>query len=401
MTAPQWALISSSFVNRLGTGLFVTTSILYFTRIRHLDAQWVGLGLTIAGAVGLLSGIPVGHLADRHGPRMVTLTTLVVQAATMAAFVLVRSWVMFTVLATLDLLAASANNASRGALIARVGGDNPAAFRSRLRSFVNLAILLGSGGAIIVIQLDSTVAYTALILVNAATYVIAALLLLRVPHYSAHPPVDQISPLSALRDRPYVAFAALNGALGFHYPIMTVLLPIWITVHTHAPPWTVAVAYLCNAALCIAFQVRLGSRVETVRDGGLAFRRAGLIFLVTCPLIALAANLPAWAAMALLIAAVSLHSIGEVLHASAGFALGFGLAPDHSQGQYQGMLGLGFDLGQAVAPAFLAFLCLGHGQAGWLVLAGLFGVLGVLGPPVAQWAGGRRPDPVVAEEAAA
>jgi MFS family permease len=386
LTGPQRALIWSSFTNRIGSGLFNATSILYFTRIVHLPAAKVGLGLTLAGLIGLLAGVPFGHLADRCGPRLVTLVTLVIQAATMTAFVLVHTWAVLTLIVSLDLLAASANNAARGALIARVGGTNPAAFRARLRNYVNLALLLGTGGAALVIQMDYRAAYTALILVNASTYVIGALLLLRVPAYPAIPAARKNKLLSVLTDRPFVAFAVLNGAMGLEYEVIAVLLPIWISAHTHAPTWTVAAVFGCNTALGILLQVRIGSTIKTARQGGRAFRRAGMIFLISCPLMAVAANLPSWEATALILAAVCLHSVGTVLHSSAGFTLGFGLAPDHAQGQYQGMIGLGFDAGQAIAPAFLTVLCLGLGLVGWLVLAGLLAVLGLLGPPTASWA---------------
>ena len=394
MTTHQWRLVASSFVNRLGSGLFAAASILYFTRVRHLDAGSIGLGLTIAGAIGLLSGVPVGHLADRRGPRLVTMVTLLAQAVTMAAFLFVRNWQTFTAVATVDLLAMSANNASRGALIARVGGDNPAAFRARLRSFVNMAILLGSAGAAIAIQIDTTTAYTALILFNVATFILAAALLLRVPAYAPRRPAEEVKVLSVLKDRPYTVFAALNGALGLHYVVFTIVLPIWISKHTSAPRWNVALAFLLNAALCIVLQMRLGSKVKTLNDGGIALRRTGLLLLVSCVLFALAAGVSAWAATALILMAVVMLSVGEVLHASAGFAPGFGLAPDHHQGQYQGLLGLWFDLGQAVGPALLTYLLLTHGLTGWTVLALVFGSLGLLGPAVVRIASRGRQDAV-------
>lgn len=394
MTTDQWRLVSSSFVNRLGSGLYATISILYFTHVRHLDAELVGVGLTIAGAIGLLSGIPVGHLADRRGPRLVTIVTLLVQAATMASFLFVRNWQTFTALAALDMLAMSANNASRGALIARVGGDNPAAFRARLRSYVNLALLLGTGGAVVAIQIDTVAAYSALILFNAATFLLAAALLLRVPSYAPLPTTEKVTVLSVLKDRPYTVFAAMNGVLGFQYVVFLIVLPIWISAHTSAPRWNVALAFLLNAGLCIVLQVRLGSKVETLKDGGIALRRTGLLLLASCGLFALATGVSAWVATTLILAGVIVHSVGEVLSASAGFALGFGLAPDHRQGQYQGLLGLWFDIGQAVGPALTTYLCIGHGQVGWAVLALVFGTLGLLGPSVVRVAIRSRRDEI-------
>jgi MFS family permease len=178
----------------------------------------------------------------------------------------------------------------------------------------------------------------------------------------------------------------MYSAMGLQYQVVSLLLPIWLVSRTDAPRWTVAAVNAVNSVVCVLLQSRLGSRVETVTQGGRAFRLAGLMFLVSCPLMALTADVPLWVAPALAALAVVLHSVGEVWESSAGYALGFGLAPDHAQGQYQGFLGIGFDAGQALAPLVLtgAVLALGHG--GWLVLGAFFAALGAAGPPLAAWA---------------
>ncbi len=384
-------MVVSSFVNRVGNGLFNTASVLYFTRVVGLSPGQVGLGLTIAGVVGLLAGVPAGELADRRGPRAVMLLTLAVQAATMLAFVFVRGWGAFTAIATLDLLALSANNAARGAMVARVGGERPAVFRAKLRTFVNIGVVLGTVGAGFAVQIDTRAAYTALILLNAASYVGCGLFLLRVPAYPARPRPPLERRWAVLRDRPFALFAVLDGAMGLQYQVASLLLPIWITLHTEAPRWTVAAVNALNSAFCVLFQVRVGSKVETTEQGGRGFRQAGLLFLVSCPLMALAADLPSAAAVLVLLLAIGVHSLGEVWQSSAGFTLGFGLAPEHAQGQYQGLLGLGFDTGQALAPAVLTTVCLGLGQGGWVLLGLFFAGLGLAGPPLAAWAGRTRP----------
>ena len=386
-SGPQRALIVASFVSRVGNGLFNTAAILYFTLVVHLPAAQVGAGLTIAGLSGLAAGIPAGNLADRYGPRTIWMTTLALQAATMAAFVFVDSWIAFTLVATLDRLAATASAAAGGALIARVGGDRPAAFRARLRTFVNLGVVVGTLGAAFAIQIDTRPAYTALILANAASFACAGLIaLLGVPRYRPLPRPAEHRQWSVLADRPYVSFVALHSAMGLQYQTISLLLPIWLTAHTDAPRWTVAAVYAVNSGVCVLLQSRLGSTVETPRQGGRAFRRAGLLFLVSCPLMALTADVPTWVAPVLAVLAVCVHSVGEVWESSAGFALGFGLAPEHAQGQYQGLAGIGFDAGQALAPVLLTGAVLALGHAGWLILGALFAGLGAAGPRVAAWA---------------
>ncbi|MGW2540174.1 MFS transporter [Kitasatospora sp. NPDC001574] len=386
-TGPQRALIAASFVSRVGNGLFNTAAVLYFTLVVHLPAAQVGLGLTIAGLVGLLAGIPAGNLADRYGPRTVWLAALAMQAVTMASFVLIHSWLTFTLIATLDRLAATAGGAAGGALIARAGGERPAAFRAKLRTFVNLGVVLGTLGAAFAVSVNSRSAYTALILANAASFACAGLIaLIGVPDYQPLPRPKEHHRWAVLSDRPYVCFTALYGAMGLQYQTVSLLLPIWLSAHTDAPRWTVAAVYAVNSGVCVLLQSRIGSRVETPRQGGRAFRVAGLLFLVSCPLMALTADVPTWIAPALAVLAVCVHSLGEVWESSGGFALGFGLAPDHAQGQYQGFFGLGFNAGQALAPVVLTTAVLGLGHAGWLLLGVFFAALGAAGPPVAAWA---------------
>ncbi len=384
---PQLALITASFVSRVGNGLFNTAAVLYFTLVAHLPATQVGAGLTIAGLCGLAAGIPAGNLADRYGPRAVWLTALVLQAATMAAFVLIDSWPAFTLVAALDRLAATAAGAAGGALIARVGGERPAAFRARLRTFVNLGVVVGTLGAAVALQINTRPAYTALILANAASFAGTALIaLLGVPNYRPLPRPKEHRQWSVLADRPYMTFVALYSAMGLQYQVISLLLPIWLSTHTDAPRWTVAAVYAINSGVCVLLQSRLGSKVETPQQSGRAFRLAGLLFLLSCPLMALTADVPAWVAPVLTVLAVCIHSVGEVWESSGGYALGYGLAPDHAQGQYQGLLGIGFDAGQALAPLVLTGAVLALGHTGWLLLGALFAAVGAAGPPVAAWA---------------
>ena len=148
---------------------------------------------------------------------------------------------------------------------------------------------------------------------------------------------------------------------------------------------------LINTFMCVFLQVRIGSKVQTVQEGGAAMRIAGLVFLVSCAAIAVLADLPAWAAAGLVAVAVAIHTTGELWHASASFTLGFELAPAHAQSQYQGLQGIGFGAGLAVAPTALTALCFGLGQLGWLLLGGLFALVGVVTVPVASWAQRTRP----------
>ncbi|MFJ5785820.1 MFS transporter [Streptomyces hydrogenans] len=393
---PERVLVAAGFVNRVGNGLFNAASALYFTLVVGLPAVQVGAALTIAGVVGLCAGIPGGHLADRRGARVIMMLALAVQAVSMAALVLVESWAALTIVATVDQIAAAVGGAAWGALVARVGGERPAVFRAKLRTFVNLGVILGTVGAGLALAAGTRGAYVTLILGNAASFALCSVLLLLLPRYPVLPAPPRQRRWLVFADRPFLTFTALYGAMGLQYPVVSLLLPIWISEHTETPNWTVAALFGVNSAFCVLTQTRIGSRVETPYDGGRAFRVAGLLFLVSCPMMALAAYAPVWAATGLVLGAIFVHSLAEVWESSACFALGFGLAPDHAQGQYQGVLGLGFNAGQALAPAILTTVVLGLGAAGWLLLALFFATLGAAGPSLARWGMRTRPQPDVA-----
>jgi len=383
--------VLSILVNTFGFGLIMTTMTLYATRVVHLSTGQVGLGLTIAGLVGLLAAIPMGDLADRRGPREMVRAVMLLQCLTMTGYLFVRDFAGFVVVATVDMLAMNASLSADGALLRRVGGEDATAFRATTQAITNLGISLGAVGCGVAVQIDTPGAYRTLIIVDAVTFLAGWTVLRRLPHYEPLPRPEAGPRWGALTDKAFVAYTALAGAMYIQYFVIILALPLWVVGHTHAPRWSISLFLLINTIMVVLFQVRVGRNVQTIRQGGAALRRAGAIFLLSCSAIGLAAGLPGWAALLLLAGAVALHSYGELWHGSASFALDFGLAPAHAQGQYQGLVGLGNGGGQAAAPVLLIGLCLTWGRAGWIGLGACFALLGLAAPALARWGERTRP----------
>jgi len=380
-------------IYNIGTGMFMTSSVLYFTEGLELSVTEVGLWLAVAGLIGLFAGVPMGRLADRRGPRGVAALSLVVLALTMVGYVFVTSIWMFVVVTVVEMLATAASRASRGGLIRRVGGEGAAAYRSQLRAIENAGVGVGAVLGGLALTLDTLAAYQVLFLVNAATFLIGAWVCARLPHLAPMPAPPGTRRWVALRDRPFIAYTVLNGVMSLQYAVITFALPLWIATETSAPRWMVGAVLLVNTLGVVALQVWVGGKVKTVRQGAAAMRVAGFVFLVACGGVAVAADLPAWAAAAVLLAAVAVHSVGEMCHAAAVFALSFELAPAHAQSEYVGLQDMGLGAAFAVAPAVLGALCLGVGQAGWLLLGGLLTAAGLATVPVVRWAVRSRPVP--------
>jgi MFS family permease len=394
--APRLLTIAT-LVNMTGYGVYLTAGVLYLTRAVHLPAAQVGLGLSIAGAVSLVAGLPAGHLADRVGARSVYLGTLAIGAVAMAGLSLADGFWSFLAFATLGSIAQTAGPAARSPLVQQYGGERPAEFRGYLRSVTNLGIAAGALLAGWGVQVDTRNAYVLLIAGSAVSYAATATLVFFLPYVPVRPS-GKGPRWIALRDKPYLLLTVLDGVMAIQYRVLTTALPLWLLSRTDAPKWSVSAAMLINTGIVVFLQVRVGRGVDTPAAGAVAFRRSGFAFLASCGLLSLLSGRPAWVAVALLVAAVTVHTIGEIWQAAGGFELSFALAPAHAVGQYQGLFGMGLGLGTTIGPALLIALCIEWGTPGWWVVGALFAATGLAVPAATRWA--ERTRPVPAEAAA-
>lgn len=156
-TRPQRVLAASNFVYTVGSGLYLAAGD--FTEAVHLPAGQVGLGLGIAGLLALVSGVAVGHLADRHGARGIHAATLVVQALATTCFVLADSFWPFVLAVCAAAAAKAAGIAARSPLSRYYGGNRLQEFRAYLRAVTNVGISLGAVLAGRVVQVGTLTAY--------------------------------------------------------------------------------------------------------------------------------------------------------------------------------------------------------------------------------------------------
>lgn len=331
---------------------------------------------------------------------MARLGLFVLGAAAASYVFFAHSFVSYLIVAIVDGSALSSSNTASVALLRRVGGSNATTFRSQTQAVLNLGISLGVATCGVAIELNTPNAYRALFLGNALSCLVGVAVLSLLPNYEPLPGAHKESPLAALKDKPFVAYTLLSGGMFMQYLVFGLLLPVWVVFHTNAPRWSVSAFVVINTVLVVLFQVKVGKTVQTIRQGGAAFRRAGVIFLVSCSAMGLAVGIPGWAALLLLIAAVVVHTYGELWQSSAMFAMDFGLAPPHAQGQYQGLVGMGNFAGQALSPLVLVGLVLSGGRVGFVLLGAYFALLGLTGPAVARWGERTRPAAPEAEEAA-
>ncbi|NUT12853.1 MAG: MFS transporter [Nonomuraea sp.] len=377
----QRVLAAAQLANAIGDGAYLVTSALYFARIVGLSVTEIGLGLTLGWAVGSVAGVPLGHLADRRGPRGVAVLLALTTAVAAGSFVFVRSYALFVLVACLYGTAQTGLSAARQALLA--GLIEPArrtVVRAVLQSTLNGGLAVGAALGGVALTVDTRAGYVAVFALDALSFLVAASVLLRLP--AVRPAPASPGPrLAVLRDRPYALVTLVNAVMLFYMPLLSLVVPLWIAQRTSGPTWLVSVLLVLITGSVLLFQVRVAGRVRNLRDAASAVRWAGIVMFAACAVFALSPY--GWI---FLIAAACLQVVGEMLLAAGAWEIGFGLAPDDKQGQYQGFFGTGTAVARMLGPAALTALVLDGGTLGWLLLGLAFLTAGAAMAPAVRWA---------------
>lgn len=369
----------ATLINTFGNGLFLTIEVIYFTFYVGLSPSQVALGLSIGGGVSLLFSVPAGHLADRFGPRDIGAVAYASEGLILAGFVFVHSFLPFILLSLLIGAVGAIGQTLRMATIASFGvGEERVRVRAYTRAVTNLGIGLGTIFAGIALAVNSGAGYKTMLLLDSATFLGAALVWRKLPYVA--PTVAKGEPFSfiALKDKKYLAATLLNGVMSLHFVLQNVAIPLWVVQETKAPRWWVAVIMLVNTAAVILFQVRASKGSGDVKAGARMFARAGYFVAAACLLYAISSGVSAILACVLLVVAMLVHVAGELVGSAGSWSIGFGLADQSHQGQYQGVYSMGWGLGGAFGPTLVTALAIGMGKIGWLILAIIFIVTGVL-----------------------
>ncbi|MEY9843506.1 MFS family permease [Streptacidiphilus sp. BW17] len=382
------SLAVSNLARTVANGFLLSVTVLYFIRAVGIDADRVGLGMTVAAVLAMLASIPAGQLSDRLGSRNTSVAFGVVQGLAVCAYALVGGFAGFLVVASLSAVADAGGAAARGALIAEA---LPAADRVRARAYlqsvINVGLALGTLAGGLALAADSGSLYRWLLAAAGVLFTAGGLLCLPLPTERAEAAGPAHARANVLRDLPYVVVSVLNAVLVLGTDaLLTVALPIWIALRTHVPVSVYAGLVFVNTAMCVLFQVRLSRGAEDVPGGGRAMRKAGILLALCCACFALSAGQPAWVAVVCLVAGAVLQVCGEMLHSAGSWALSYDLSPEHAHGQYQGMFNLTQRVGAAVTPALTTTVIVAWGWPGWTLFGSVLLAGGLATPAVARWA---------------
>jgi MFS family permease len=381
-------LAFATFANNFGNGAYLAVSVLFLTRSVGLNPVDMALGLSLGAVAGMLLTAPLGYVADTYGAKRTQIVALIVLAGAYGGLLFVQGLWSFAPLACVIAVAEATVKSANGAMVAgSVAPDERLRLRAYLRSVNNAGVGLGTLVGGIPLLLDTRGAYTAVLVGNAATFILAAAILGRAQRVPPRRAPAAGPRLVALRDPAFVTFALVDGVLASIYnDLLSIALPLWLVARTRAPLWFVSAALVINTLGCVLLQVRATRGGDGPVSGARFGRRGALVVGTACVLFGLAGGAPTWLVAAMVLVAAAVHVLGELWLSTGTWSIVFGLAPDWAQGQYQGTYFTGRQIGDMVSPPLLTACVVGIGLPGWVALGVLFAVAGLTYPTIVRWA---------------
>lgn len=370
----QRRVLAAGFADALGTGLFLPLSVIYLTRIVGLSPTRAGLGLTIAGFIAIAAPTLSGALLARFDARKVVLGCFTASATGFLAYTVVGSFASFLAVA---IVIQFASRLERPATVMLTLGVIPPARQidalARQSSLRNLGYGVGGLLAALALLVHGKTPFVVLLAANAASYVVAGLLVAQLP--AIRPPERRDGEVASyrevLQDRGYLGLALLNVIMALHDSLLLVAMPLWIVTRTHAPLPLAGLLFTLNTVLVVLLQVRT-TRNITGRGGiTRSYRAAAVSFVLACGAFALAAGAPVVLATVLLVLALGALTNAELVTSAGEWFLSVNLAPDRQRERYVSVYKTSMAVQQAAGPALVTIILTGWGRLGWLALASL------------------------------
>ena len=367
-------LLTAALVDWVGTGMFLAVSTVFFVRVVGLSVPEVGLGLTIAALAAITVILPIGRLADKYGPRGVLIGVELVQGAATAGYLVVHSWWGFLAVSVFVAITQQAAPPLIQALVGELAGTAPR--RARIlavhRTVINVGISVGSLLAGVLLGSGLHQAFQLLLTADVVAFIVAAVLLCRLPGRRGTCTRIAPTPWKALRDTRLLALTAYDALMCLWQPMLNVAFPLWLVTRTHAPVSLVgllyAVASVCAIALQYPFSVLTGTPRRALRGYGcaaLCLASASLGF-------AAAPAHSAGVTVAIFTAAIVILTIGEITQVGSAWTLSFAIAPPDNRSTYLAAFSVGRSLSRAIGPLLMTGVVLALGRSGWIALAAVF-----------------------------
>jgi len=396
--------VTAIAVDAVGSGVFMPVCMLYFLVTTDLSLVQVGAAISLASAVALPAGPLLGGIVDRYGAKHVLLAGNALQALGYVAYLVTDSFVALTLWTVVVTVGRTAFWGSYGNIVAAISvpGEREKWF-GFLGALRNVGFALGGLLSGLAITIGTTTAYSAVVVANAASYVLAFVLLLAVP---PTPRSEHRSPEGAwgvvLRDRPYRLLWATQLAFSTSMMALNFAMPVYATTVLGLPGWVTGAVFTINTVM-VGFGQGLVVRAMTGAVRWRVLVLTNTVFGASFLIMLGASRLSIALATVVVLVGAVVYTAGEVLGGPVHGALSAEAAPEHLRGRYLSLIQLAWNLAGTISPVAFAWL-LDRGTAPiWLGLTAVAAVGGLLAarlgttlPQAAHRVTNRAEEPVAA-----
>ena len=368
-----WILQGGGLANAFGNGVVLPFVIIYLHNVRGLSLTIAGLAAASNALAGIASGAVGGALADRFGPRRTLIGALLGQAAAISMFPLIEeTWHALALQFAMGAFSGAFWPSQSSLLTSLTPADRRHAAFAQQRVTMNLGVGLGGLAGGLIATTSSPDTFTLLFLLDAATFLVFALVLTRVPRPRriAHdgPPGSY---REVLRNRPVVLFLLLNVVfIGAGMVPFVEFMPVYAKNGAGVSEQAIGIIFFVNTIFIVLFQLPIAKALEGRRRMP-ALALMGTLWAASW-LIVLSAveTLDALGASLVIGAAVVVFAVGECLHGTIQGPVVADLAEPRLMGRYMALASLSWQFGFLLGPAVGGAILDAQPVALWLLMAG-------------------------------
>lgn len=389
-------LAMGALIDAVATGVYLAVATLYFVQYVHIPETSVGVALAIANVCGLLVPMPVARLTRKLGVTRVYVALLAVRGAGVAAYALADGYWRYLAVTCVFTMASRAALPLLQVLIGQLEGERD---RTRtmasMRTVNNIGMAVGFLVASVVQLLQKQAGYLVLFVVCGAAFSLVAVVTVRATRGAANKdaaaPVRERRAKSVYRDGRFITVAVANAVLMMHDSMLFILIPLWVVQRCGLSPTVSSILLVLNTVITVLLQVHVSKYVKGVRSAMRMLRWSVVALAIAGILLGVADDGAMWQLIALLAGAVVLLTVGENLHAVAGWELSFLLSDPEKRAQYLSLFSLGYTGQLIVGPILMTVLVLPWGLPGVLLITVLF-VLAALATSIAVRGHSHQPE---------